>query len=129
MADVADLVARCRDRADVRVYRGHSSVLGRMQGEIITPNAAMIGLADSASVIDGYLSTGRRATLARRYALQDDSSGTITLRATDFDLDIVTRLAHTTPVLTALDAATSLDPRSRDVGEQVLAEVLARFRE
>ncbi|HSE10957.1 MAG TPA: helix-turn-helix domain-containing protein [Nocardioidaceae bacterium] len=127
--NAGDLITRCRDRADVRTYRGHSSVLSHLRGEIVSPAAALIGLADSASSVDGYVSTEAGATLASRYALKEDDTGTITLRATDFDIYIVTRLARASSVLAALDAATSLDPRSRGVGERVLGEALARFSE
>ena len=64
----------------------------------------------------------------RRYALRADASGPYLLRATNFDLDVVTHLAETSTVLAAVDAAGSLDSRERGVGQAALTETLERFR-
>ena len=65
----------------------------------------------------------------RRYRLGEDTTGTITLRYTYMDIDFVKYLAAFNRTLAAVDAATSLDPRERGVGEQVLVGRLELFRE
>jgi hypothetical protein len=45
------------------------------------------------------------------------------------DIDFIKYLVTLNRTLAAVDAATSLDPRERGVGEQVLARRLELFRE
>jgi hypothetical protein len=65
----------------------------------------------------------------RRYKLGEDTTGSITLRYTYMYIDFIKYLAAFNRTLAAVDAATSLDPRDRGVGEQVLARRLELFRE
>jgi hypothetical protein len=127
MTDPADLVSRCRDRAAVRTYSGHRSVLDRLRGQIVVPNSEGLGLAPAGG-LDGYLAAGDAPGAVRRFALREDPAGTITLRATGFVPDTVARLARAGPVLAALDAASSLDPRVRGVGRRALGDALDSFR-
>lgn len=122
-----DLVARMRDRATVNTYGGHRSAHARVRDHLVVTSRVRLGLADDESVVDGYLHVRALEDVVRRYHLRADPTGGITLRVTGFDMAIVERLATSDRVLAAVDAATSLDPRERGRGEQVLAEALARF--
>ncbi|MCW2545874.1 MAG: hypothetical protein JWN96_334 [Mycobacterium sp.] len=127
LTDAAEFVTRTRDRASVRIYAGHSSVLGQTH-DLVSTDQSALGLVRSATDrVDGYLAVGELDSTVERLGLIEDSGGNITLRATGFDLDIVRGLASKGAVLAALDAATSLDPRERGVGERALAEALARY--
>ena len=54
--------------------------------------------------------------------------GTMILRATDFDLDILKRIATKgNGALAALDAAGSMDPREHGVGARTLTKYLQDF--
>jgi hypothetical protein len=66
------------------------------------------------------------STVGRR-GLREDLGGNVTLRATGFNLGIVSDLASKGDALAALDAAASLDPRERGVGERALDEALERY--
>ena len=65
----------------------------------------------------------------RRYKLSEDTTGSITLRYSYMGIDFIKYLAAFNRTLAAVDAATSLDPRERGVGEQVLVRRLELFRE
>lgn len=131
VATVEDLVVRCRDRADVRVYTGHSSVASRLASAVAHVDTARLGLVgvNVDTTVDGYLPADRLDTVVRQYVLREDPAGRYVLRVTEFDFAVVTRLAVATPVLAALDAATSTDPRVRGVGERALDDALMRFRD
>ena len=121
-----DLLTRLRDRAQVTTYTGHRSVADRLRHDVITADRSRMGLVEDATVIDGYLAADDLDNAVHRYRLRENASGTITLRATTFDLDTVRRLAHGR-ALEAIDAATSLDPRERGLGEQALSTLLETF--
>jgi hypothetical protein len=125
--DVVDLVTRLRDRATVTTYSGHRSVAERLREHVINPGRARIGLVNDDDVVDGYLEAEELTPLVRRYRLTEDTTGSITLRATGFDIDRIEELARESRVLAAVDAATSVHPRERGVGNRALTEVLARF--
>lgn len=128
--EVPDLIARLRNRAEVHSYQAHPSATQRLRADLISTNASGIGLVAATGdlVVDGYLATKRLDEVVRRYGLREASAGTVTLRATRFDLDVVSDLAASSDVLIAVDAATSVDPRVRGVGERVLADALEKFR-
>ncbi|WP_188777797.1 helix-turn-helix domain-containing protein [Marmoricola endophyticus] len=127
-ADPAELVARTRGRAVVRTFTGHSSAVRRLADRLVVADRATLGLtAGDVDWVDGYLDAAALDATAASFGLREDPVGAITLRATAFDLDAVARLADG-PVLAALDAATSLDPRERGVGERVLTGVLEGAR-
>lgn len=129
MTDPTELVSRTRDRAVVHVYTGHSSALGRMLHALVTTEASGLGLARSRTDrVDGYLAANELDSTVRRLGLREDLGGNITVRATNFSMDVVLDLASRSVVLAALDAATSLDPRERGVGERALGEALDRYR-
>jgi hypothetical protein len=128
--DPAELAIRLRDRATVTTWSGHRSVLERVREELVKTGRQRLGLVEEdATIVDGYLHTDRIAGLVRRYRLREDTTGSITLRHTDMDIDFIKYLVTLNRTLAAVDAATSLDPRERGVGEQVLARRLELFRE
>lgn len=126
--DLADLLSRLRDRSRVKIYSGHRSAASLVRADIVAPDRNRLGLVDDDSVVDGYLATGDLDVVVSRYRLIEDTTGSITLRVTGFNIEIVQDLARHCSVLAAIDAATSVHPRERGVGEQVLSETLDRFR-
>lgn len=129
MTDPVDLVTRTRDRATLRTYRAHPSALHRLLDELVIADATDLGLVGArVDFIDGYLDVAELEPTERSLALEPTPSGNVALRATGFDLGVVRALAGYGGVLAALDAATSRDPRERDVGERALAEALDGFR-
>lgn len=130
IASSADLVARTRDRATVRTFTGHSTARTRLQNDLVSPETVALGLVDVPSErIDGYLPADELDSTVRWLGLREDTTGEITLRVTGFDINVIRDLATAqTPVLAALDAATSLDPRERGVGERTLSSILDRYR-
>jgi len=136
-----DFVARARDRAVVRVYSGHPSAVNRMLSDMVTVDSTGLGLGgivlSGAGTLsaggpvqnaDGYFPADRLDSTVQFLGLQEDPGGIVTVRATGFDIGVVADLAADGVVLAALDAATSVDPRARDVGERALVDVLDRYR-
>jgi len=124
----ADLVARARDRAVVHTYAGHPSAIGGLIHDMTTTDQAGLGLTpNSVERVDGYIEAATLDSTVSFLGLREDPTGAITVRATNFNFDIVVELADEI-VLAALDAATSLDPRERGVGERALAAVLENHR-
>ena len=129
ITDPTDLAIRLRDRATVTTWSGHRSVTDRIRQDLVVPGRKRIGLVEDDTLVDGYIHTDDVHDLVRRYRLSQDTTGTITLRITGMDIDFVKYLAAFNRTLAAVDAATSLDPRERGVGEQVLVGRLELFRE
>ncbi|WP_345520687.1 hypothetical protein [Nocardioides conyzicola] len=129
ITDPTELVTRLRDRATVTTWSGHRSVIARVRDELVIPGRRRLGLAEDDTVVDGYVHAERIADLVRRCRLVEDTTGSITLRHTSMDIDFVAYLATLNRTLSAVDAATSLDPRERGVGEQTLIGRLELFRE
>jgi hypothetical protein len=78
------LVSRTRDRAAVRIYADHSSVLCRMH--LVRTDSSALGLVRSTSArIDGYLAADDLDGTVERLGLREDWGGNITLRSTGFD--------------------------------------------
>jgi hypothetical protein len=122
------LVERARRRSAVSRYAAHRSALPRLAADLVVPRREIVGLsAGTGTAVDGYLGADDAERLVRDHALRLDVDGTVTLRATTMDLDVVRRLA-TTPVLAALDLAPSLDPREREVSLAVLHDALEGLR-
>ncbi|MFI5626636.1 type IV toxin-antitoxin system AbiEi family antitoxin domain-containing protein [Nocardioides sp. NPDC051685] len=129
ITDPAELAIRLRDRATVTTWSGHRSVIGRVREELVVPGRQRLGLVEDETVVDGYIHADLIADLVRRCHLGEDSTGSITLRYTHMDIDFINYLSAFNRTLAAVDAATSLDPRERGVGEQVLNRRLELFRE
>ncbi|MFC7500542.1 hypothetical protein [Nocardioides sp. GCM10030258] len=129
ITDPTELALRLRDRATVSTWSGHRSVIERVREELVVPGRQRLGLIEDDAVVDGYIHADRIADLVRRHRLVEDATGSITLRYTYWDIDFIKYLAAFNRTLAAVDAATSLDPRERGVGEQALVSRLELFRE
>lgn len=129
ITDPTDLAVRLRDRATVTTWSGHRSVAERLREELVVPGRQPLGLTEDDAIVDGYVDTASIADLVRRFRLVEDTTGSITLRHTGMDIDFVKHLAGFNRTLAAVDAATSLDPRERGVGEKNLASRLELFRD
>jgi hypothetical protein len=124
-----ELVERARERASVSRYVAHRSAGKRLRAELIdtSSTAARLGLA-ATSAIDGYLAATDLKAVVSRHGLIRDGTGSVTLRATSMDLDVVRDLVNAGDVLAALDLAESLDVRERRAGTDALARALAEIR-
>ncbi|MBC7762772.1 MAG: hypothetical protein H7201_13460 [Candidatus Saccharibacteria bacterium] len=128
-----DLVARTRNRADVRRVRGHRSAVGRIAATIVVSGSSRtIGdlTAASSDRVDGYVTGDQYAQLVARYRL-DESTGSaanVMLRVTGFDLGKVAEIAQSGGALAALDLGASLDGRERSAGLAILDKRLEALR-
>lgn len=129
ITDPTELAIRLRDRATVTKWSGHRSIIERVRKELVIPGRQRLGLVEDDTIVDGYIHADRGADVVRRYRLGEDTNGSITLRYTYMDIDFIRYLATLSRTLAAVDAVTSLDPRERGVGEQVLVRRLELFRE
>ncbi|MEU0312550.1 helix-turn-helix domain-containing protein [Nocardioides sp. NPDC006273] len=128
ITEVDDLLARMRDRAQVRAFDAHRAALPRLRELAGAANTRTLGITDTVDErVDGYIAASDLDDLVRTLRLRENASGAVTLRVTGFDFDRVRDLADTS-IVAALDAATSTDPRLRGVGHRALAELLERFR-
>lgn len=129
ITEPTELAIRLRDRAIVTTWSAHRSVIDRVRKELVVPGRKRLGLVEDGAILDGYLHAERMAALVRRYRLSEDTTGSLTLRYTNMDIDFIEYLAAFNRTVSAVDAATSLDPRERGVGQQALASRLELFRE
>jgi len=128
LTNVDDLLTRMRDRVQVKTYEGHRAALPRLRDLVISTNLRLLGVTDAIDEsVDGYLAADDLDQVVRDLGLRANASGSIVLRTTSFDFDQVRNLVSTTTAA-ALDAATSTNPRLRDVGRQTLTDLLAAYR-
>lgn len=136
--DSDDLVAATRNRAVVSRFTGHESAVGR-----IATDSSTIGRRSLPGLVgrenpetDWYVDARNEDAVVQRYGLRSSSRGDFVLRAVETEddsrmegvtLELVQALMMA-DVLTALDSATSEDPRERGVATRVLDEALIRFR-
>lgn len=125
-----ELVQRTRGRARVHRYVAHRSTGEHLRAELVLTSSAAERLGLTAtSAIDGYLAAADLAAVTSRHGLIRDDAGSVTLRATDLDLDVVRGLVIAGDVLAALDLAESLDVRERRVGTDALDRALEQFHD
>lgn len=141
--NAADLVARTRGRAVARTFRGHPAAIRRLAQDLVVTDSAVLGLVAAAEGgpagsaagaapdrIRGYYPGAQLDSAVKFFGLVEDAAGNVVVRATGFDIAIVCELAEArVPVLTALDAATSLDPRERGLGMGAVQAALDRYRQ
>ena len=124
----SDLLVRLRDRATTRTYTAHRAALPRLREIIAVSDLVPLGIVDGdRSSVDGYIAAGALEATVRDLALQQTATGNVTLRATTFNFVRVQNLIAESTVVAALDAATSVDPRIRGVGERSLANALKAY--
>jgi len=124
-----EVVERARGRAIVSRFVAHRSAGERLLAELVDTSSAAerLGLA-ATNAIDGYLATTEVNAVVSRHGLIRDDTGSVTLRATTRDLDVVRDLVSAGDVLAALDLAESLDVRERRAGIDALDRALGEFR-
>lgn len=124
-----ELVGRTRLRASVRTYESFAFLVSRVRKDVVVVGRRGLGLSDARKDrIDGYLNSEVLTKLEKSLGLLREARGTMILRATDFDLDIIKRIATKgNGALAALDAAGSMDPREHGVGERALTKYLQDF--
>ncbi len=110
-------------------YVAHRSAGERLRAELVDTSLAAerLGLA-ATNAIDGYLATTDLEAVVARHGLMRDEAGSVTLRATSVDLDVVRDLVGAGDVLAALGLAESLDVRERRAGIDGLSRALGEFR-
>lgn len=127
--DARELISRARNRARAYRFNGHASTAARLRREIVAVHLASdLGLVEDLGQLDGYVASEQLDGMVARHGLTHGVRGQYTLRATNFDLDEVARIAESGTVLAALDSAESLDARERAVGIDALHQALEKFR-
>ena len=124
-----EIVGRARNRAAVKKYESYGFLAPRMRKEVVTASRRRLGLTESrGDQVDGYIDTNVLADLEKQYGLEHSARGTMIVRATTFDLQIVKRIATKgNGALAALDAAGSTDSREHGVGARALTVYLEEF--
>ncbi len=126
--DADELVTRLRDRARTLTFDAHRAALPRLRAAVVGSDLRLLGLtAADPDEVDGYLPADALDGVVTSLGLRPSAGGHVVLRATDFDAAVVTDLVRT-PVVAALDAATSTDPRVQGVGHRALCDVLRSYR-
>lgn len=130
MTEPAELIARTRDRARVHSYTAHTAALPRLRDKLAVTDLATLGIVDSTpdSGVDGYLATEALDSTVKALGLRADAGGNVTIRVTSFDFAVVSHLIANGRIVAAVDAAISVNPRIRGVGERALADVLDAYR-
>lgn len=125
-----DLITRLRDRAATRSYSGHHSVATQLRKDprIVLVDTTVLGQVADSTRTDAYLHATTLDAITHRWGLREAVTGAMTLRVTGFDLDLVRKIAEHGTAVAAVDAAASLDPRTRGLGEAALAHSLERMR-
>ena len=135
-----DLVAATRNRALIGRFTGHQSAVGRLTSESSTVKRRTLpGLLAKShhAETDWYIDAREEHKLVRKYGLRSDAGGDFVLRTVQTEhrlnedgvtFHLVIALMMDDDVLTALDSATSEDPRERGVAMRVLDDALNRFR-
>lgn len=127
ITETDELLTRMRDRARVHTFAAHRAALPRLRRLVATSDLGRLGIADAVDDgLDGYLAESALDEVVRSLRLRGDLAGRVVLRVTGFDFDRVRDLADT-PVVAALDAATSTDPRLGGVGRRVLSDLLEAY--
>ncbi|WNV74122.1 helix-turn-helix domain-containing protein [Geodermatophilus sp. DSM 44513] len=126
-----DLAVRARNRAEVRRYHAHPRAMAHLAREVVASGATqgVGGLTPAPDRCDGYVDHAAVDRLVRRYRLDVDPAGTVTLRATGMSIAVVADLAAgARHVLAGLDLAGSTDPRERSAGRRLLDRALGVLR-
>lgn len=128
LEDPSELLARLRDRARIEHYAAHRATLPRLREIVAQADITRLGLVHlTDDSLDGYIDSAALSRAIRVLGLRQ-GAGNVSLRVTGFDFAQVRELVTGSDVVAALDAAISVDPRIRGVGERALVEMLAAYR-
>lgn len=124
-----EFVGRARVRASVQTYESFGFLVSQVRKDVVVVGRRGLGLSDARKErIDGYVTFEVLTKMEKSLGLLRDTRGTMILRATDFDLDIIKRIATKgNGALGALDAAGSMDPREHGLGARTLTKYLQEF--
>lgn len=124
-----EFVGRARLRASIRTYESFGFLVSRVRKDVVVVGRRGLGLSDARKDrVDGYVNSDVLTKLEKRLGLIRNTRGTMVLRATDFDLDVIKRIATKgAGALAALDAASSMDPREHGIGTRALTKYLQDF--
>ena len=125
-----ELAARTRNRAQVHRFYAHPRGLSHLAREAIPSGATrgVGGLSAATDRIDGYVDDATLSRWIKRFRLEPDPAGNVTLRETTMPSSVVTDLARgKRHVLAALDLAGSIDARERSTGLRLLDRALERL--
>jgi hypothetical protein len=130
-ADPDELAARTRNRAVIRHFSVHRRALGPLAREVTSSGATdgIAGLTAASERVDGYVDGAALDRLVGRYRLRADPAGSVVLRVTDVQMDLVAALARgKRHVLAGLDLAGSTDTRERSAGRRLLERAIGALR-
>lgn len=128
-ATAAELEHLARNRAQVRRFNCHESVLDDLSGAVV-PTAASIdtgllykwGLTQAQQTVDGYVAADQLVGLVDEFNLVAASSGNVTVRTVTVEAAFVN---GTTPLAgVALDLTESLNTREWSAGRRELEAML-----
>lgn len=124
-----ELIGRARERAEVRTYESYDFLVPSIKKHLIVVSRRKLDLAQTRrDELDGYIGVDAAEHLEKRYGLRRDSRGTLVLRVTTFDTDVIKRIATKgNGALAALDTAASQDARAHGVGSRALDSYLEEF--
>lgn len=131
------LIAAARNRALIGHFNGHPAAVDRLHADTRTvAQRSLPGLSTGSAATDWYIAARDESGLINEYGLQANPAGDLVLRAVNTDLYLgfpavtLTDVANliTRRVLTALDAATSPDPRESGLAKRLLDDAVDGFR-
>ncbi len=124
-----ELIGRARNRADVRTYESYDFLAPTVKKNLIVSDRRRLDLATShKDELDGYIDVTTADRLEKRLGLRRDSRGSLVLRVTTFDTNVIKRIAtEGNGALAALDIAASQDARAHGVGSRALHDYLEEF--
>lgn len=124
-----ELIGRARNRAEVRTYESHDFLVPTIRKNLIVADRRRLDLAKSRKdELDGYIDVETGDRLEKRLGLRRAARGSLVLRVTTFDTNVIKRIATKgNGALAALDIAASQDARAHGVGSRALDDYLEEF--
>lgn len=124
-----ELIGRARERAEVRTYESYDFLVPSIKKQLVVVSRRRLELAPARrDQLDGYLTLAAAERIEKRYGLRRDARGTLVLRVTTFDINVIKRIATKgNGALAALDVAASQDARAHGVGSRALDSYLDEF--
>ena len=124
-----DLIGRARGRATVHTFEAFDFITSRVKKDVLVVGRRGLDLAPANKTsLDAYIAQSDLAKVVNRNFLTVDTRGKLILRATNFDLALVKKIAFEgNGALGALDAASSTDDREHGVGVRAVTKYLEAF--